>query len=502
MRKKPVSLEILKPAQKCFANNRLDRNKQSKMKNPLPVRLRFAHLLACLAVATSGLSPLTPAHADAALEPLTNILSAPGSAGLGVVTRFERSPYSEAGNRYDVLPLYLYEGERFFLHANRGGVKLKQGDTQRFDLFIEQRLEGFPANRLPASLAGMANRDSGLDLGLSWRYRQTWGTVQAELLHDISGFSKGSEARLGYTYDWRSGPWSLRPSLSLALRDARMNNYYYGVRPGEATPGRPAYLPGAGLNTTLGLYGSYELSQRWRLLAGVSATVLDRSVKESPIVQHRVLPGAYVGAAYDFGGYKRESAQDNSPTWIKLLYGKATDDGCHLLKIATAQCLSTATVNPTSITGIQVGKPFLQNVNGWPLDFVGYAGLTSHNDRGLQANGVQLDLFMKAFYSGFPWSDRVKTRLGMGVGLSLAQRVPYIEASSQAANGKPSSRLLNYLDPTIDISLGDLVGSPRLKDTFIGGGVSHRSGIFGSSRVLGNANGGSNYIYTYVEAAF
>ena len=502
MRKKPVSLAILKPAQKCFANNRLDRNKQSKMKNPLPVRLRFAHLLACLAVATSGLSPLTPAHADAALEPLTNILSAPGSAGLGVVTRFERSPYSEAGNRYDVLPLYLYEGERFFLHANRGGVKLKQGDTQRFDLFIEQRLEGFPANRLPASLAGMANRDSGLDLGLSWRYRQTWGTVQAELLHDISGFSKGSEARLGYTYDWRSGPWSLRPSLSLALRDARMNNYYYGVRPGEATPGRPAYSPGAGLNTTLGLYGSYELSQRWRLLAGVSATVLDRSVKESPIVQHRVLPGAYVGAAYDFGGYKRESAQDNSPTWIKLLYGKATDDGCHLLKIATAQCLSTATVNPTSITGIQVGKPFLQNVNGWPLDFVGYAGLTSHNDRGLQANGVQLDLFMKAFYSGFPWSDRVKTRLGMGVGLSLAQRVPYIEASSQAANGKPSSRLLNYLDPTIDISLGDLVGSPRLKDTFIGGGVSHRSGIFGSSRVLGNANGGSNYIYTYVEAAF
>ena len=502
MRKKPVSLAILKPAQKCFANNRLDRNKQSKMKNPLPVRLRFAHLLACLAVATSGLSPLTPAHADAALEPLTNILSAPGSAGLGVVTRFERSPYSEAGNRYDVLPLYLYEGERFFLHANRGGVKLKQGDTQRFDLFIEQRLEGFPANRLPASLAGMANRDSGLDLGLSWRYRQTWGTVQAELLHDISGFSKGSEARLGYTYDWRSGPWSLRPSLSLALRDARMNNYYYGVRPGEATPGRPAYLPGAGLNTTLGLYGSYELSQRWRLLAGVSATVLDRSVKESPIVQHRVLPGAYVGAAYDFGGYKRESAQDNSPTWIKLLYGKATDDGCHLLKIATAQCLSTATVNPTSITGIQVGKPFLQNVNGWPLDFVGYAGLTSHNDRGLQANGVQLDLFMKAFYSGFPWSDRVKTRLGMGVGLSLAQRVPYIEASSQAANGKPSSRLLNYLDPTIDISLGDLVGSPRLKDTFIGGGVSHRSGIFGSSRVLGNANGGSNYIYTYVESAF
>lgn len=471
------------------------------MKKFLSDRSMFPRFLAGAVLTANSLFFMAPAHADANLEPLTNILSVPGSAGLGVLTHFESSPYLGVGNRYDVLPLYLYEGERVFLHANRGGVKLQEAGDQRFDLFIEQRLEGFPADRLPASLAGMATRDSSIDLGLSWRYRQPWGTLQAELMHDIGGFSKGSEFRLGYTYNLRSGPWSLRPSLSVALRDARLNNYYYGVRPGEATPDRAAYSPGTGLNTTLGLFGSYDLTQRWRLLAGVSATVLDRQIKDSPIVQKRVLPGVYVGAAYDFGGHKREWAQEGSPTWFKLLYGKATDDGCHLLKIVTAQCLSTASVNPTSITGIQVGKPFLQNVNGWPLDFVGYAGLTSHNDRGLQANGLQFDLFMKAFYTGFPWSDRVKTRLGMGVGVSLAQRAPYIEASSQAMDGKPASRLLNYLDPTLDVSVGDLVGSRVLKDTFIGFGVSHRSGIFGSSRLLGNVSGGSNYIYTYVESA-
>ncbi|MGA8786528.1 MAG: MipA/OmpV family protein, partial [Polaromonas sp.] len=155
----------------------------------------------------------------------------------------------------------------------------------------------------------------------------------------------------------------------------------------------------------------------------------------------------------------------------------------------------------TYVSAIQVGKPFLQNVNGWPLDFVGYVGLTHHDDRGLQANGVQLDLFMKAFYSGFPWGDRVKTRLGLGAGVSAAQRAPYIEVTSQAANGKPTSRLLQYLDPTLDVSLGDLLGSRALKETYIGFGVSHRSGIFGSSRLLGNVSGGSNYIYTYVESA-
>ena len=144
----------------------------------------------------------------------------------------------------------------------------------------------------------------------------------------------------------------------------------------------------------------------------------------------------------------------------------------------------------------------MEKVNGWPLDFVGYAGLTHHNDSGLQANGLQLDLFMKAVYSGFPWNDRVRTRLGFGAGVSVAQRAPYIEVSSQAAAGKSTSRILQYLEPTLDVNLGDIVGARALKDTYVGFGVSHRSGIFGASRLLGNVNGGSNYIYTYVESAF
>jgi MipA family protein len=471
------------------------------MMNRSPLLLLPHRVLRGAAIAAAGLCAALPAFAGGNTEPLTDILSSPGSAGLGLVTRIERSPYKDAGTRYDLLPLYLYEGERLFLHANRGGIKLLNGTERRLDLFVEQRLEGFPTERLPASLAGMSPRDSGLDLGLAYRWRQPWGTLQAELVHDISNTYKGNEFRLGYTYDWRSGPWMLRPSLTVGVRDARLNNYYYGVQASEATAGRPAYAPGAGVQTSIGLYGSYDLTERWRLLAGVSATLLDNKTKNSPIVQKSVLPAVYVGAAYDFGGHKREWAEEGSPTYFKLLYGKSTEDGCHLAKIITAQCLSTAKVNSTRITGIQVGKPFLNNVNGWPLDFIGYVGLTHHDERGLQANGVQLDLFMKAVYSGFPWSDRVKTRLGLGVGVSMAQRAPYIESSSLAANGKSASRMLNYLDPTIDVSLGDLIGYRPLKDTFIGFGVSHRSGIFGSSRLLGNVNGGSNYIYTYVETA-
>ncbi len=460
----------------------------------------LAGMTACLVATVVAL----PAHAVGGVEPLTEVLNTPGSVGVGVINRVETSPYLGAGTRYDLLPLYLYEGERVFLHANRLGLKLfNQGDKetgQRLDVFVEQRLEGFPTSRLPPSLAGMAPRDSGIDLGLSYRYRQPWGTVQAEFVQDIGDTSRGSEARLGYSYEWRSGALSLRPTLSLSVRSAKLNNYYYGVLPDEAIAGRPAYAPGAGVNSQIGLYGSYDISERWRLLGGVSATMLGNSAKNSPIVQKRVLPAVYIGAVYDFGSRTRQPAEDSSLTYFKLLYGKATENGCHLARIITARCLSVARTNATSITGVQVGKPFIDRLNGWPVDVAGYVGLIHHNDRGLQANGAQLDVFMKATYYGFPWSDRVKTRLGLGVGLSAAQRVPYTEVSSQT--GKTTSRLLQYLDPTLDVSLGDLLGSRSLKNTYIGFGVSHRSGIFGASRLLGNVDGGSNYIYSYLESAF
>lgn len=432
-------------------------------------------------------------------DPLSDLLTIPGSAGLGAMTRIERSPYVGGGTRYDLLPLYLYEGNRLFLHASRGGLKVFKNETQLVEVFLDRRFDGFPADRTPPSLAGMATREPSVDAGVSWRYRQPWGTVQSELLHDVEGASNGTELRLAYSFDWRSGRLALRPSVTLSARDAKLNDYYYGVEPSEAMPGRPAYAPGAGIDTSLALYGSYDLSERWRLLGGVSVTRLSRGVRASPIVQKGVYPAVFIGAAYDFGS--REKAWDGapSPTYVKLLHGPAADDACTLVRIVSLRCIKAASVNPTSVTGIQIGKPFIEKLNGWPLDFVGYVGLLRHNDNGLQSSGLQVDAFMKAYYYGFPWSAHVRTRLGFGAGISVAQYVPYAEATSLTERGRNTSRVLNYLDPTIDVSLGDLIGSRALKDTYLGFGVSHRSGIFGSSSLLGNVNGGSNYLYTYLE---
>lgn len=457
---------------------------------------RTLRLIALAASMTCG--HLASVHA-APIEPFADLLHVPGSAGLGAAVRAEKSPYVGGGTRYDLLPLYLYEGDRLFLHGGRVGFKLRKGSDEGWSLFLEQRFEGFPADKAPPALAGMAPRDSGVDVGLSWMSRNDWGTVQAELLHDVGNASGGTEARLAYGYPFRSGRWAVQPNLTLSARDSRLNDYYYGVRTSEATPGRPAYAAGSGVNATLGMFGSYDVTERWRLLAGVSRTYYDGEIRRSPIVADKAQTSLYLGAAYDFGAYKNPFTEEKTDTYVKVLHGKAAADSCILIKVLTFRCLDLEKTNSTSVTGVQIGKPFIKGLKDWPLDFVGYVGLTHHDENGLQPDSFQVDAFMKAYYYGFPWNDKVQTRLGLGVGVSLAQRPNYQEVTSQAKRGRPTSKLLNYMDPTIDVSLGDLINSHALKDTFIGFGVSHRSGIFGSSRLLGGVNGGSNYIYTYLE---
>ena len=421
-----------------------------------------------------------------------------GGAGEGGVGRIESSIYRGQGARYDYLPVNLYFGERAYWHADRIGMKWDLNASSRLDLFLAHRYEGTPQNETVQVLAGMAIREQGADLGLGYRRRFDWGTVVAEFLHNVDGDSEGSELRVGYKQQRAYGRLRYSPQVMLAWRDARLNNYYYGVLPGEATAARPAYEAGAGMNLQLALYATYPLTERWKVLAGVSATQWSGSVRHSPIVEGGLQTAVSLGLLYDHSP-QPWPLPEGRPLWVKLYYGKATD--CDLAKIILLQCTSTQTAEQTRVSSIEFGRTLIERLNGWNVDIAGYLGLLYHEEKGFQPNSWQVNAYFKSYWYGLPWRDRVKTRLGIGTGLSYASRVPYIEAQHQAERDRNSSKLLTYLDPTVDFSLGDLVGARKMKDTYLGIGVSHRSGIFGFSQLLNNVNGGSNYIYTYVEFA-
>jgi outer membrane protein len=441
--------------------------------------------------------PAAASAGPAATDVLVDFLAIPGSAGLGAIQRLDRMPYKGASVTRDLVPLYMYEGKRVYLHASRVGLKLGDRPDHGLELLLDYRYEGQPNDKPAPVLEGMARRSAALQTGVAYRGRTQFGNVDLELLHDANNTSHGSEMRFGYNIDIHNGRWHFRPSWTVSRRSSNLNNYYYGVRPAEATPWRPAYMPGSGVDWTAALYGYYEVSERWRLIGGIGVTYLDSAVRASPLVQDRPQTGALVGAAYDFGSHKPYS-EPGLPLHIKLYGGRATE--CNFLPAMALRCGSTRTPDDTRIWGIDVGRSLVEQVNGWPLDFAAYVGVLAHDERARRANGLQLNAQIKAYYYGLPWDDRVHTRIGFGAGFSLAQRVPLTEVRDQSRRGRATSRLLNYLDPSLDVSVGDLVGNRRLKQTYAGIGVSHRSGIFGSSELLGNINGGSNYFYAYIES--
>lgn len=422
----------------------------------------------------------------------------PGGAGSGGVARVTSSIYRGQGARFDYLPLNLYLGEYLYLHGDRVGVKWELGGTGRLDLFLAHRYEGTPLDREPPVLTRMAVREPGTDLGLGYRHRAAWGTAFGEYLRNVDGESEGSELRAGVWQERAVGRLRYWPQATLAWRDAKLNNYYYGVLPGEATPGRPAHTPGAGLNLELAISATYPLGTHWKALAAVSLTQWAGGVRRSPIVESGLQPALSLGLLYDHSP-QAGPLPESRPLWTKLYYGKATD--CDLAKILLARCTSTSTADATRVSALEFGRTLIERLNGWNVDIAGYLGLLHHDENGRQRDSWQLNAYVKSYWFGLPWRDKVKTRLGIGSGLSYASRVPFIEGQDQLRRNRPSSKVLTYLDPTIDFSLGDLFGSRSLRNTFLGIGVSHRSGIFGFSQLLNNVNGGSNYVYSYVEFA-
>ncbi|HTF16409.1 MAG TPA: MipA/OmpV family protein [Burkholderiales bacterium] len=420
-----------------------------------------------------------------------------GSSGWGLVSTFEQSPYRGGGVRIDLMPLYLYEGEHIYWHSYRGGLKLDFGSGKRAAAFLSHRSESYPVERIPASLAGMSARVAETDIGASYEQRFEWGNAFGEVLRDVSHNSGGTEWRLGAATERRRGRLKLAPHLMLAARNARLNDYYYGVRPSEAATDRPAYQPGGGVNASVGLNARYDLTDRWHFLAGVSATLWAGGVRRSPIVEDRVQLAAFGGVAYEFTPTPPRDDRDRVPLSFKVLHGRSSN--CNLLPIMELRCRSIGTDDRTSVDSFEVGWPFIETPNGWPVAIAWYAGLLRHEERGLQPDFMQVNLYLKAFYWGFPWSERVRTRIGFGGGFSYAQAVPSVEARDQGRRGRNTSKLLQYLDPTIDLSVGDLFGSRELRETYFGLGVSHRSGMFGMAQIFDNVNGGSNFIYTYLE---
>jgi outer membrane protein len=103
---------------------------------------------------------------------------------------------------------------------------------------------------------------------------------------------------------------------------------------------------------------------------------------------------------------------------------------------------------------------------------------------------------IKLFYTiPLPW----RVRLGFAEGVSFITEVTALERNNNELKGYQSSRYLNYLGPSVDIHLGDILPWDPFKGVWLGIYVHHRSAIFETAQQFGRIKGGSNYRGIYLK---
>ena len=429
--------------------------------------------------------------------------SSPGTAALGGGIRGGQDLYFPNENEdvrdFDLIPLYLYEGKWLFFRGTAGGVHLYSSDAFQLNLYSRYRFDKLNPDR-NEFYEGLDERKQSLDAGLEFRLTQSWGQLHFSWLTDILNRHQGHQLQAAYRYTFESGPWSFSPFVSWTWQDDNLTNYYFGVSEAEARPDRAAYSASDSQFINFGMNTAWHASDRIVLFANFGFGGADSAVLDSPLVAEEGSSTVFVGGTFVFGNarapeYIMDEERRGEWSW-RVNYGYQADG--NIVSEIDQGDFSKSTYADTNIAGLTFAK--LLN-DGPRVDFLGKAAVFRHfeEDEG-NGNFFSYAAYIMAMGKGYsPWSKEEWFRWGFGFGMSYAENVPIAEQRKQEEKGGNTSHFLNYLEMTLDFPLKRVSKANWLQRCYAGITLVHRSGIFGTSDILGDVAGGADWITAHLE---
>ena len=440
-----------------------------------------------------------------------------GNWSLGLAYQYWDSVYAGEGRRTDFLPTLTYTGQRLFVDSTDFGWHAIDNKRWQVDLFASYFLQGYndhsffndtgQVRREDDPLKGM-ERQNALEGGVEITRKTGWGRFGAEFRHDIDNVHEGSELGARWAKVFRYEQWQMEPWAQWQWLSANKADYYFGVRESEASGERPAYTLDATGRWGAGVAFRYTAWDQHHLTLNLAYHRYRDAISDSPVVTDTATPSAQFTYRYELG--RRRTAQrggedeynfftnNGSPTSARLAYGCTTETKFNAIVRGELNCRNDG----TGLASVFVGRKLADDLFTLPMEVWIYGGLARRFENNLQDDFFEGVLALKALYRRFPWSKHVETRIGLGHGLSYAERVPNLERTKAEDRNRRISHLLNYLEFSIDVSVGDVLRAERLRNLFFGFAVHHRSGNFASVNLFGNVDGGSNVNTLYLEWEF
>ncbi|XHF82503.1 MipA/OmpV family protein [Vibrio sp. HN007] len=415
-----------------------------------------------------------------ALTSTVILLSSTGVAktndwGLGGVVRSASIPYGSALGDTTVTsfsPLFYYEGEYVYADGDEFGVRLLEAEDVTFFAKVETRYVDIPKN-----IQNKAGGDSG-DFGLMAVYPldKQWD-LSASIMWDSDIFA---HSQLGLKSTYSFGKWDVTPEFLLRFKSDDFNSKYYAFHEytGETI--------GSGVDATASLDARYHVYSNFYLLGGVGITFLDSEAYSSPAVDDRVQGEFYFGIGL-FNEKGAPSKQLSNKPYIRVAHGWGTSS--NMGDILLRWDIEKDPYN-NQLSSVFYGHPVADSLLGFDLDIYLTTGIAHHYSSEVQSRSTEGVFAVKAYYD-FLWPT--KWRFGVAEGVSYIDNVTYLEETDNTGNGYESSKLMNYLDVSLDVNIGDLINKPDYNNLWLGYSLHHRSAIFETSSRFGRIKGGSNY---------
>ena len=236
----------------------------------------------------------------------------------------------------------------------------------------------------------------------------------------------------------------------------------------------------------------------WRLLAGHGTDPLVVRRAREPDGERPHEFTACLGRLYDFTP-DQLSEWERRPLIVRALYGESTD--CDVDPIIASGCTTTNTQDDTSIGRIEVGRSCrpAERLAGRPRRL---RWRRSTRSAGLQDDFWQVNAYNKVYYYGFPWDATPAHALRAGRRHFLASDIPFSEQRDQAAaRARHLEPALPRSRPSTSTSATCSNRAPCAKPT--SASACRTAPAFSArAQLFGSVNGGSNYIYGYVEMGF
>ncbi len=442
---------------------------------------RFSLVLALAALAAPASAQTVPLAPETIGDPPPLAPAPAPDWGLAVAVRYSNIPYASGKDAVtDFVPLFFYEGERLYLRGLEGGYRLWLPADPRpipgwgLDAVARYRFYDIPREQQNA------DRRDALDVGLrlvrplspAWR-------AEADLLSDTDARTHAIARLAG---DFGRGPWHYSPALELRVKSSAFNSRYYGFDERDVD---------AGADIRARLRFRRHLWSNIHLVGAAEVGLLDSAARNSAFVEDDWEWEGMLGLGVFAPPSKLEAVEPAGPLarpYVRFAQGWGSD--ARLGEILVGQNRSDGV--PVYMSSLFYGHPLSDTLFSLPVEVYLTPGLAHHYASSVQGAATEYVLAVKFHYTAdIPLLGRV--RFGAAEGLSYMDSITFYEQRDMERKGYRSSRLLNHLDFSAELNLGDLFRSRRLDRLWLGAAIHHRSGIFETASLFGRIKGGANF---------